>query len=204
MAEKLMEPLILVIIIAMGIFMLDALKRRRAEQAVEMGNDYLKVSRCRFMNRGRLFFVVLLLGFYFFLISGWFQWPPRWMERRVQRKEVFKRIESAGGWTRLVADTATILATNDWRGLDIHPRLDTNNILPSSMSVLDARAIEFRKWEGQSTALFRVYSTGRGRPQYWLYVITEGTEETAVDQIRQRWPGLTTVQRITNGVFEVY
>ena len=151
--------------------------------------------------------LTLILLFYLGL-SFWSNWPPKWMERRDQRKEVFKRVEGAGGWSQLFGDTSALLSTNDSPGLSITPRFDTNIVLPPSIAALKARDIDLHKWEGSSTAFFHIYgyhsTGGRGQAGYWLYVVAGGSEDKAIESLRSRLTRSRTIHQITNGVFEVY
>jgi len=134
-------------------------------------------------------------------------WPPRWMERRDQRKQVIQRVEAAGGWAKLVQDTQILLATNDSPYVRISPRWETNFVLPTTIATLKTRDVELSKMEGPSTALLHIFgyhsTGGRGQANYWLFVVEEGSEKKAIESLRSRFSNRT-IRQITNSVFEVY
>ena len=150
--------------------------------------------------------ILSLLGF----LIPWLlmSWPPRWMERREQRKEVFKRVESAGGWAKIVEGTRILLATNISPVFRISPRYETNFALPSAVAALKAQDIELQRLQGLSTAFVQIYgmhsSGGRGQAFYWLYIVDEGSPAVALERLRSRFNRPRTIHQITNGVFEIY
>ncbi|HMP82504.1 MAG TPA: hypothetical protein PKA41_07325 [Verrucomicrobiota bacterium] len=147
-----------------------------------------------------------LLGF---VVPGLLMsWPPRWMERRDQREEVFKRVESAGGWAKLAADTHILIETNCTPSSRILPRYETNFALPAAIAALKPRDIQLSTLEESRTALLQIYGVrstgGRGQPYYWLYIVDQGSTETALKNLRSHLVRPRTIRPITNGVFEVY
>ncbi len=153
--------------------------------------------------------VFLLAGFVGSLLFGFLtSWPPRWLERRHQRNEVFARVEKAGGWKKLVEDTQILLATNQSPGVRISPRYDTNFTLPPAIASLKARDVELEMWRNPASATFQIYgyhSTGaRGQSYYWLCVVPEAADETVTANLRARVGPKRTIRQITNSVFEIY
>jgi hypothetical protein len=152
-------------------------------------------------------FVLSLLGLLFLGICSaplfsW--WPPQWMERRARRQSVMNRVEAVGGWERLSADLALLLTTNNSPGLRISVS-STSNGLPPSLSALRLRSIELNPFQRSNSALLIFYFPRRHHAGYSIFVVTSGTNAAAdVELLRSRWRRSTSVQQLTNGIYEVY
>jgi hypothetical protein len=136
-------------------------------------------------------------------------WPPRWLERRDQRKEVLKRVESAGGWGEVLRQSSMFLSTNtDPRPGFIVPWAQTNFALPPAMKALKPRYIALDSFGGVSAVkmhVFGVHSSGhRDRAFYSLVIMPDAPKTNVVELLGRRYGERQKTHQITNGVFEVY
>ena len=109
-------------------------------------------------------------------------WPPFFIEHHRQRKRVFERVKSGGGWETLRNDCIDMATTNQETGIS-WPHSPTNFFLPHSLTELKASRIEYtpgrflklaggEQVEVMRIKIFGIYSTGgHSTPYYGLEVV---------------------------------
>jgi hypothetical protein len=118
---------------------------------------------------------------------GWFvklagpivwYWPPHWLERVRQRKEVYERAQNAGGWDLLKTEANALAESNAATGfMWIKGHLpDENPELPKSFKALNPKRVDL--WRERNgicavrVSIFGANSTGgRGQDFYSIKII---------------------------------
>jgi hypothetical protein len=144
-------------------------------------------------------------------------WPPNWIERRTQRKQVWERIESVGGWAALQRDCDVLV--EQYRGNVFRwSQYDTNK-LPRTLAVLKPWDVQFysptvlRDFKNAPEVpvvrikIFGVHSTGGHSTPYFGLEVVSGL----VGNYRPRPSGggvsgncYHTYRRVTEGIYEIY
>jgi len=194
-----------IVTVALVVYLVHFLARRLSQRLGERAaNQSIEAYRHPLIRSNFVLALLLIyLGGYGILkIRSW--WPPAWVQRDSQRKEVFRRVESAGGWGRLLAETTVWMATNDPNFPGWLSAFNTNCHLPQSISTLKPVLIEVNPGQITNTVLFHVFRAHRHQPGYALYVTSTKSSQAAIETFRTKFPRTDTPRQITNGVFEVY
>jgi hypothetical protein len=193
-----------VVSVALVVYLIHFLARGISRRVGERtGNRSLEGNRPPLIRPGfALSLFLILLGWYFLShLPTW--WPPQWLQRSQQRREVLRRIELAGGWERLTAEATMFAATNDL-ATERFVRFSTNANLPPSFAILKPYYIEANPGQTTNTLLFSIFFGGRRGSSYALFVVAGRPQTEAVEVLRAGVAGASTIRQIANGVYEVY
>jgi len=147
---------------------------------------------------GILVTLVVLYGYLPVLVRLPEAWPPAFIERRTQRKQVFERVQAAGGWQSLQQDCAALIAQN--RGAYFHWGRGNTNPLPSSIAALKPREVRFVDGQPEVVHIkvFGYRSTDGHQPPYFGLQVVSGTGAESYRPKDMRF------ENITNNVYVVY
>jgi hypothetical protein len=148
--------------------------------------------------------------------------PPLSVQREQQRKEVFNRIEAAGGWEVLRSECLSLLTSNSnhffWRPADrVVAGAGTANSyvtnidygpLPPALTNLKPREVRVTRTDPPILQIhvFGHRRTGGGTPYYYIYIVGGAGSEDFTPEL-DFGPSdllLGAMRRITNSVFELY
>jgi hypothetical protein len=192
---------------ALVVFLVHVLARRLTKDAASV-----EQTKPGMLGRG-IYYVakwITIIGFVYLVVvylPNYF--PPRWVERISQRKQVAERVQSAGGWGEVLRQSSLFVSTNADPRLDlVVPWAQTNIVFPPAIKALKPRNIARDSWDGVNILklhIFGIHSTGRRGPAFYsLVVMPDAPQTNVVDLLRQHYGDRQTIRQITNGVFEVY
>jgi hypothetical protein len=128
--------------------------------------------------------------------------PPFWLQRLEQRREVYARVQSSGGWEALKSDCLLLLQTNQNSKLFFWDKWETNQpVLPSAIGSLKPMFVQVYSPEIVTIQLYGMgESRHRGVAIYGLEVICAPSTNRDEPKL---YP-VATHRKIQDGVYEYY
>ena len=126
--------------------------------------------------------------------------PPWWIQRVQQRREVYTRVRSAGGWEALSSDCLRLLQTNQ-DGFVWFRGQTNQTVLPPAIAALQPKSVGTYSTNMLGISIFGTGSThGRGVAEYALEVQLSSPAGTAPEHHYSK----RTYSRIANDIYEAY
>ena len=170
-------------------------------------------------SRSVLLGVLIAVFALYYIYSLLIPWPPDWVERRTQRRDVIGRVQAAGGWTAIQRD-CDVLVERYHDSQFFWSRGEDTNALPPSLAALMPWQIRFdspillrQVKDAPQVAvvrikLFGMHSTGGHSMPYFGLEIVSGSgaksyrPSATVDVV----PGNEhhSYSRVTDTIYEVY
>jgi hypothetical protein len=155
-----------------------------------------------------LFWVVLLLLVLIYgLPSLLVDWPPRFLERPIQREKIRERVKLAGGWDAIRRACVT-LAEQNTNGFRSYWH-DTNS-LPPTIVVLNPLLVDYDPHYGRvSMRIFGIHSTGgHSTPYFGLEVLTTSKSENYKPGVGYEGGVIgnyhSAYNQVADGIYEIY
>lgn len=185
--------------------------------AVFSGGGIKNLKKQWLLNTG-LFIAFVLFCLMFLPLFAYYYFPPTWWDRRVQRQQVFERLQPVGGWDALKKDCISLTEQYKdepfvWFGWD-------TSALPDAIAALKPQRVEYyspkvlRDFSGErqlpivQIAIFGAHSTGgRDIPTLQLEVMCGQAGEVYQPPTRPRFTTPLTYWRcrkVTDDIYELY
>jgi hypothetical protein len=142
------------------------------------------------------------LSFYQLVMSG--HWPPAFVERAQQRRELHQRVRTAGGWASLRAECLQLASrTNSFQWFRGTPR-DGLSSLPA-IAVLKPRQVELTD-SIVRIKVFGAHATGGHSTPYFGLEIVCATNHSHRPQPHPAAAGngFVSYRQVSEGVFEIF